>query len=168
MEAADIVDGFISSKEFQGRNLNTEEYLNIMYEGMLGRKPDSTGLKNWTETLENGVSPEYIQKGKADDEYVRDLYRALFDRGADETGYSVWMEQLQAGVPRVNVLKGFVDSEEFANLCNRFGIIKGTVEVEKGGQVFYYSDQFVRRMYRIALNREADAEGLEYWKKISE
>lgn len=31
MEAADIVDGFISSEEFQSKNLSTEEYLNILY-----------------------------------------------------------------------------------------------------------------------------------------
>lgn len=167
-EAAEAVAGY--------ENQGVYEYVSRMYETILGRAGDSDGIADWYGRLVAGISngsdvaygflfsPEYIQKGKTDDEYVRDLYRALFDRGADETGYSVWMAQLQAGVPRVNVLKGFVDSEEFANLCNRFGIIKGTVEVEKDGQVFYYSDQFVRRLYRIALNREADAEGLEYWK----
>lgn len=60
MEAADIVDSFISSKEFQGKNLTTKEYLNTLYEGMLGRKPDSTGMKTWTTILDDGVSRKYI------------------------------------------------------------------------------------------------------------
>lgn len=151
-------------------------YVSRMYETVLGRSGDTYGIKDWYERLISGTSngaevaygfffsPEYIQKGKTDDEYVRDLYKALFDRGADETGYNVWMEQLRAGVPRVNVLKGFVDSEEFSVLCSKYGILKGTVEIEQDGQAFYHSDQFVRRLYEVTLKREPEPEGLEFWK----
>ena len=162
------------SAEYENQGIHS--YVSRMYEMVLGRSGDNKGIEEWYRRLTNGTSngadvaygfffsPEYIQKGKTDDEYVRDLYKALFDREADESGYDVWMEQLGAGVPRLNVLKGFVDSEEFANLCNSFGIIKGTVEVEQDGQVFYHSYQFVRRLYEMTLKREPEPEGLEFWK----
>ena len=171
-QAANEVEKAVAEYENQG----VYDYVSRMYETVLERFGDTAGIADWYGRLLDGrcngadvaygffFSAEYTKKNKTDDEYVRDLYKALFDRGADETGYGVWMEQLQGGVPRINVLKGFVDSEEFANLCHRFGITKGTVEVEKDGQIYYYANGFVRRLYEVALNREADAEGVDFWK----
>ena len=171
-QAGNEVEKVVMKSENQG----VYDYVSRMYETVLERNDDAVGIADWYVRLMGGTcngadvaygfffSPEYVPKAKTDDEYVRNLYKALFDRGADETGCNVWMEQLQGGVPRINVLKGFVDSGEFERLCGGYGIAQGTIDMEENGEVIYYSDQFVRRMYQEALKREADLKGLESWK----
>lgn len=165
-------DAVASAYENQG----VYNYIVRLYENVLGRSYDEIGLSEWYESLLSGssdgahvaygffYSQEYIEKNTSNEEYLSTLYRALFDREPDEIGYSAWMAQLEAGVPRLNILKGFVDSEEFSGLCSKFGIYKGTVEADQDGQVIYYTDQFVQRLYQTVLNRGADPEGLEMWK----
>ena len=65
---------------------------------------------------------------------MQTLYLALFDREPDTTGYNQWLSQLNAGAARITVRKGFVDSNEFAGLCNSYGIVKGTIDAPQDGQ----------------------------------
>lgn len=157
-------------------NQGVYDYIARLYNIVLGRAHDESGMNNWYNSLitnkNNGsqvaygffFSPEYQNKQTSNDTYLHDLYKALFDRSPDDTGYNSWMSRLEAGVPRINILKGFVDSEEFNNLCKQFGITKGTIKVSTNSDTIYYSDQFVRRLYQTVLNREADPSGLEMWK----
>lgn len=157
-------------------NQGIYNYIARLYNIVLGRSYDEHGMSGWYDTLitqkNNGAqvaygfffSPEYDSKYTSNATYLHDLYKSIFDREPDESGYNGWMSRLEAGVPRVNILKGFVDSEEFNNLCNQFGITKGTIDVEQNDATIYYSDQFVRRLYRTVLHREADSTGLEMWK----
>ena len=159
-------------------NIGVYDYIVRMYEDVLGRKPDAEGLDAWYNQLVSGgqsgaqvardffFSQEYLDRSVGNEVFLSDLYKALFDREPDETGYGAWMAQLNAGVPRLSVLKGFVDSPEFASLCVRYGIVKGTVEAAQNGEAVYQVDQFVRRLYKTTLNREADTAGLESWKSV--
>ena len=158
-------------------NQGVHDYVVRMYEVVLERSFEQAGLDDWYNRLVSGAesgalvaygfffSKEYSNKQTSDDVFVRHLYKALFDREPDEGGYANWMAQLTAGVPRINVFKGFVDSQEFYNLCERFGVVKGTVYANPDDASVYYVDQFVRRLYTTALGREADASGLADWKE---
>ena len=42
---------FVYSKEFQGRPLTDEQYITIMYNGLLGRAPDAAGLAGWVANV---------------------------------------------------------------------------------------------------------------------
>lgn len=57
---ASIIEGFINSKEFINRNLDDSDFLDIMYNGIFGRKPDASGKNNWMNTISKGVSRNYI------------------------------------------------------------------------------------------------------------
>lgn len=157
-------------------NQGIYEYIARLYQTVLGRSYDERGMADWYNQLITGAnsgadvaygfffSSEYANSSPSYDQYIRDLYRALFDREPDPTGYEGWMSQMAAGVPPLNIFKGFVDSAEFGSLCDRFGILKGTVEVKQDGTSIYYTDQFVRRLYKTVLGREADPTGLKEWK----
>ncbi|MCL2462262.1 MAG: DUF4214 domain-containing protein [Defluviitaleaceae bacterium] len=42
-----IAASYVSSSEFQNRNLSSEDYITALYNGLLGRAPDSAGLAYW-------------------------------------------------------------------------------------------------------------------------
>lgn len=175
MEAADIVDGFISSKEFQRKNLSTEEYLDVLYEGMLGRKPDSTGIETWTQILEEGVSRKYISaqfvnsqeftklcntykvnKGdialteNRDQNYdvtrfVSYFYNYCLDRSGDVKGLNDWTGWL---------LNKSMTGSDIAQ-----GFLLSKEFINKG-----LSDkEFIETLYRTILSRASDKTGMETW-----
>lgn len=175
MEAADIVDGFISSKEFQGRNLNTEEYLNILYEGMLGRKPDSTGLKDWTETLENGVSRKYISAQFVNSQEFKqlcDTYKVNKgditltenrDKNYDVTQfvshfYEYCLER-SGDVQGLNDWTGWLLGKSMTGVDVAQGFLFSTEFINKG----LNDTEFIETLYRTLLSRTSDAEGMKTW-----
>ena len=53
-----IAQGFIASKEFQnkyGVNPSYETYVNLLYQNILGREPDSVGLNYWVSNMKSGI-----------------------------------------------------------------------------------------------------------------
>ncbi|MBR4444605.1 MAG: DUF4214 domain-containing protein, partial [Solobacterium sp.] len=55
-------------------------------------------------------------------------YLVMMDRPSDSGGKKYWVDKLKAGTSRYDVLKGFVHSTEFTNICNSFGIERGTLK----------------------------------------
>ncbi len=52
----DVGKGFIFSPEVAGKKLSNEDFVKLLYRTFLGREYDSTGLHDWVERLENGMS----------------------------------------------------------------------------------------------------------------
>ena len=164
-------------------NQEVYSFVQRMYEKVLGRGGDPEGIDGWYQQLVSGqntgaqivygfvFSEEFIKKSYGDADFVHILYRALFDREADATGFAAWTGKLSGGESRLSVCKGFVDSQEFSNLCSRFGIIKGTIEIpgqEQPTQPESLITQFVKRLYVKALGRDADEAGLQSWSRCLE
>ena len=159
-------------------NTGVYDFVTRLYQVVLNREPDGEGLSAWYNQLVNGgqsgaqvvrdflFSDEFIEKNYTNEQYIQILYQAMFNREPDSTGYSQWLAQLNAGASRLTVCKGFVDSDEFTALCSNYGITRGTIDAPQNGQQIYLVDQFVRRLYTVALGREADGPGLESWKKL--
>ena len=155
---------------------DVEDYVVRLYSVVLGREPDGTGLKGWTEDLKSGKrdasnvalgffeSPEYLSKQKDNDAYLKDLYKTFFDRTPDESGYSYWSVRLDAGMSRRNVLKGFTDSDEFKALCDSYKVNKGTVDKAGADETIYNAKIFADRLYKEALGRDPDPAGRDSWK----
>lgn len=61
----DVVLTILNSQEFVGRNLNNEQYVTALYQAFLNRTPDSSGLTNWVNALNNGASRQDIARGFA-------------------------------------------------------------------------------------------------------
>ena len=61
----DVVLTILNSQEFVGRNLNNEQYVTALYQAFLNRTPDSSGLANWVNALNNGASRQDIARGFA-------------------------------------------------------------------------------------------------------
>ncbi|MBU2563293.1 MAG: DUF4214 domain-containing protein [Actinobacteria bacterium] len=112
-----------------------QSFVTRFYVQCLGRQPDIEGLNEWVGRLLNGsktgadaakgfvFSEEFTGKNHSNETFVTILYRAFFNRKPDVTGYKAWLERLAGGMSRKSVLDGFLKSQEFAGLCNNYGIV---------------------------------------------
>lgn len=141
-----------------GRGRYTEEEVDYWYQKLVSGESDGA-------VVAQGFffSDEFRDKRLPDSEFVNVLYKVMFDRQADEGGKNNWMDKLEMGMSREFVYAGFANSTEFANLCEKFGVKNGSIRCGA------YRDQnegvtaFVNRLYRKALGRVGDDDGMEDW-----
>ncbi|MGB3244496.1 MAG: DUF4214 domain-containing protein, partial [Sulfitobacter sp.] len=173
MSLQQAADGFVNSREFQGRYGNTTdaEFVTLLYGNVLDRNPDANGLANWTEQLSSGdiTRPEVVLRFSESAEFrastVTDvlgysraafqadwaddifrLYHATLDRNPDMNGLEKWAATLADGQSILSVTSGFVNSAEFQN---RYGATTNS--------------EFVTLLYHNVLDRHPDANGLANW-----
>jgi peptidyl-Lys metalloendopeptidase len=140
---AEVLDGFLFSKEFENLsnsfgiqvNKDLKGFVQRFYQAILGRKADEEGLNNWVNSLASKekagadiargfiFSGEYINKKTDDISFVTTLYQAFFGRTPDSGGLKIWIDKLNLGAKRTEILDGFLYSQEFANLCQSYGIV---------------------------------------------
>ena len=58
-----IARGFFNSQEFIARELDNEEFINILYRVFFDRDPDTQGFANWINALENGATRSEVING---------------------------------------------------------------------------------------------------------
>lgn len=173
----DVANAFYKSPEFQGFNLSNEDFVKRLYNVCLGRAADADGIKYWVGELDASKSRDYIFSGFVNSkefndlcasyniatsqivctkmydfkynkdkgsEFVTRLYTEALGREAEKEGLEYWTTQLSKGMDGREVASGFVFSKELEDM-------KLT------------NEQFVTKMYKIFLNRDAEADGLKYW-----
>ncbi len=144
----DVLNGFTTAQEFEtlcenygitassaSNDISVQGFVTRFYQHCLGREPDTGGLNNWVDSLNNGnktgdelaqafiFSNEFQNQNTSDSEFVTILYRAFFDREADAAGYNNWMNKLASGTSRSTILAGFTSAQEFITLCEYYGIM---------------------------------------------
>ena len=168
-----------------GKPDGVTSFVTRLYEVCLDREPDAGGLKYWCDILRSHqqggaevaagfvFSAEFSAKGLQNMDFIQHLYLALFDRSADSAGLSNWLTKMQAGVNKSHVYAGFANSQEFTNLCNKYGISKGTY-VAKDDQLtieyvknmstaqkwYLISEERGSNLYDIKVN-EADCKAMQ-------
>ena len=165
---------------------NVTAFVDRMYEVCLGRAADEAGRDDWVNRLQTGTakgadvaygfvfSTEFKEMNLCDSCFVDAMYQAFFGRDADEAGKTDWMNRLAEGQTRGSVMTGFVNSEEFSQLCDSYGIERGTGDwsdisipilddCSKCGAANNTITDFAARLYRICLEREPDETGLSDW-----
>ena len=136
-----LVTFIFPSVAFADQTSGVTAFTTGLYETCLGRDPDPAGLENWVNNLMSGrisggqaaygfvFSEELINRNLDNDKFLSVMYKAFFDRPADPGGYANWMGLLSSGYSREFVFSNFVSSTEFANICAKYGIQAGSVEV---------------------------------------
>lgn len=146
-----------------------------LYELVLNRNADYQGLTDWFNRLVYGMntgaevaqgfvfSDEFKNRKLSDEKYIDVLYNTMFDRAADGGGKQLWKDELKTGFSRLYVYRGFAESTEFTNLCEKFGIQRGSVNLIESRDLNPGVTRFVSRLYSKALNRTPDIQGLNEW-----
>lgn len=154
-----------------------EAFVTRLYEMCLKRQPEEAGLADWTGKLCNGqisgavaargffLSDELKLRNITNEEYVELLYNVMMGRASDAAGKADWVYKLENGVGREGVYRGFAESAEFGNICNDYGIVRGSINVQnlEGRNKNPGLTTFVARLYTKALGREYEVDGLNDW-----
>ncbi|MEF9970592.1 MAG: DUF4214 domain-containing protein [Ruthenibacterium sp.] len=174
-DGAKIAGAFVFSQEYLEKNTSNLAYLTMLYAAFFDREPDENGLKTWTQSLENGLSREYVfQNFISSSEYagmckkigislgsfvstqprdqnaqvtafIERLYETCLDRKGEQDGLNQWANQL---------LSHTMNPREAAH-----GFIFSPEFLAKK-----YSDaDYVKQLYRAFMGREFDENGLLTW-----
>lgn len=161
--------------ESMAKHVKVQNYIKRLYNLTLEREAEAGGLNDWVNKLETGketgasaaygffFSKEYINRHVSNEEFVETMYMVMMDRPGEMTGVNNWVKLLNEGVSREFVFKGFSDSIEFTNICKNYGINRGTITLSEPKDQNEGVTRFVVRLYRNALGRDCDKNGLNTW-----
>ena len=170
MNGAQIAEAFVFSNEMLTKNLPDEEFIKVLYRAMMGREADATGLAGWMNELTNDystrseVTKAFVESAEftaicesygiirgdyqavgSIERFVAGFYTKCLGRPADQAGHWGWVKQLQGGfINGAQIAESFFFSEEFVGMNTS-------------------NEEYVRRLYRTILSREADEAGLAGW-----
>ena len=173
-ELAPLVNYVRGMDDYTGRG-EVRAFVRRLYSFVLNREPDAGGLNDWVEKLMSKqttgndaavgffFSKELEMRNVSDSEFVELLYKVMMNRDSDPSGKAYWMNMLNNGVSRRGVFNGFAGSAEFDNICNNYGINRGTTTALEGRDKNYGATLFVARLYTQALGRPYDVDGLNDW-----
>ena len=63
LTGAEVAWGFLDSQEMRRKNLSDSAYVELLYQALMGRNPDASGMGTWMDALEKGVSRRYVARG---------------------------------------------------------------------------------------------------------
>ncbi len=160
-----IADVFAGSDEFIDTygQLNDGQFVDLVYQNVLGRPPDSGGRAHWTGVLGAGGSRGSVMAGFSESsEFVSQtntsaattvaqaevyrLYVAFFLRFPDAAGVQYWTGQRDGGASLETIAAAFAESAEFQN---NYGALS--------------NEAFVELVYNHVLARPADSAGRSFW-----
>lgn len=168
-----VANGFLQSEEYTTRfgpvaAESDAGFVEELYEGVLGRAPDSEGLANWVAALQNGMSRADVALGFAlSDENLSSIeevisagifvpnqeaseaarfYHGILDRAPDGPGLQYWTGLIEGGESLSGVAALFLASEEY--------------QAATGG---LDDESFVTALYQNSLGRAPDPGGFDTW-----
>lgn len=144
---ADVAKEFALSKEFEGKNLNHDQFVRIMYKAFFNREPDAGGYQLWMEWLNNGRSRKSVIA-----EFINsDEFRTLC------SNYGITPGQIEDDTPEQNTPQpnNNPPSPETPPL-----------KLDASGVDDAKLDGYVERLYEKVLGRGSDPSGKAYWKQV--
>ncbi len=163
-----------SSSSASDSSILVLQYLTHIYQEVLGRDPDQSGLEWWANHILTGrmsakevaegfiSSDEFRGRNVTNSEFVNILYRAFLEREPDSSGYNFWLAQLENGKGRQNLLNDFLASHEFAIVCHKYRIRPYRPGENIAAQVL----AFITHLYAECLGRNPDQPGLSWWTQL--
>jgi len=149
----DVFAGFANSAEFEylcnvagirrGMHIPppggyAQMFIKRLYTTTLERDADHDGIIFWQGLAIDGMtgaamayefvfSGEMERRNLSNTEYIKILYNSMMGREPDPEGMAFWLDMMERqGASRYTVFANFVMSNEFAMICNRYGLLRGT------------------------------------------
>jgi hypothetical protein len=98
----DVVQGFLTSAEYQGNHPGGADFVTALYNDLLGHKPDTTGPAAWQQLLQQGAPRTAVVAGflfstELLTDLVESYYEAFLTRPAEPGAPASWVAVLQQG-----------------------------------------------------------------------
>jgi hypothetical protein len=126
MTMAQIAGSFAGSDEFVSRygSLSNGDFVDLVYQNVLSRSPDSGGYDYWTARLQSGeVTKGSMMIGFSEsDEYqvssqhrgrVVLLFNQLYRRAANDGEFTTWQDNLNNGTDVSVLISDIINSSEY-------------------------------------------------------
>lgn len=122
-----VADAFAGSPEFLKTYGNTtdKQFVQLLYQHVLGRAGDTAGVDYWTQRLSQGASRGTVAVGFTESAEnrtrtatvttVQVLFFDLLQRPVDPSGLQYWSQQLNSGRPYHDVVAAIYGSAEYRN-----------------------------------------------------
>lgn len=152
-----------------------EQFVTVLYQKALERKPSDSELKELADPLTQQTitaavavarvlsKEEFTARSISNEQYVDLLYNMLLERGADMDGRKYWVDVLESGADRNTVLRGFTLSGEFKEKCENSELISYDGSKEEARDQNFALTSFAERLYKNILGRTYDEDGLNFW-----
>ena len=141
-----------------------EDFVDALYQQVLGRTADADGKAFWASALANGTSRDelkasFLAAAKANNEdlttfyndneqFLSNVYSALLNRGVDNSGLEFWMNLLQNGVSRAEVVASIIEainanpaSEDYAIYNAKMGVANAVTAAFAGPKAGLNAEQ---------------------------
>jgi hypothetical protein len=119
MSEEQVEAGFLTSQEYLQTHATATAYLSGLYNDVLGRAPDVTGLDAWQAAVQGGLSRaalamDFLQSIEDDTEMVAHNYSHYLGRTGQSGEDAGWVALLQSGqLTPAQVAEAFLASDEF-------------------------------------------------------
>lgn len=114
-----------------------EGFIKMLYDNILGRVPDDSGLDYWTGQLINMIfggsrisehfifSDEFMSEinSMSNKNFIEFLYESLLSRTPDSEGFGDWLAYMDKGASRLDTLRAFMNNKEWADICSMFNVV---------------------------------------------
>ena len=160
--AAEIIEAFVSSQEFQNKKYSNADAVEILYKAMLGRGSDAAGKADWVSKLNNGQPLTAVINGfcgSGEFKAICDAYGITPGTVKVENVSKAAEETAETVAPKTEKKANLV---EITNASDTVNENLGTAV-----QAIYINEEkakeFIGRCYQAILGREAGAEELNGW-----
>ena len=180
--AAEIIDGFIGSNEFQSRHYNNDQVVETLYNAMLNRGSDANGKQYWVSKMNAGSSYKEIINGFCGSIEFRMLCSqygitpgsvkvptsntAQVSTGADIAKITAFVTRCYRVIlgrePDQGGLSDWTN-QLAAGKKNASEIIYGFMASNEFRNKRLSNDEIVETLYKAMLDRGSDAGGKAYW-----
>ena len=121
----EVAAAFLSSPEYSAKHVTDGDFVQSLYENILGREGDPAGINNWTQLLGAGtsrgvVAASFIGSPESSQRAIDGDYNAFLARVGDTSGVNSWVAQVQNGsLTLAEVAAMFAGSPEYATRASQ-------------------------------------------------
>ncbi|WP_438280337.1 DUF4214 domain-containing protein [Pseudomonas alabamensis] len=132
----DIAAAIATSQEAIDADQSNGDFVNELYENVLGRAAEEEGYNAWVGQLFNGASRADVAAAivgsaeaqtKSDSDFVEGLYQSALGRESDAAGKAAWVGLLANGGTHADVALGIVGSAEGVEHIDNVVVLHGQV-----------------------------------------
>ena len=152
------------------------DFVNHLYNSVLGRQPDSAGYNFWLGVYQRGANPtemyrafynssEFSTRQLSNSAYVTNLYNSVYFRDPDAGGLNFWVRQMDINrATKQQILQAFVSHGEYFDIISPqlLSLPNERPAVTELANIAT-SQNFIEHLFVQMTGRNGDPAGINYW-----